>query len=189
MNRDGERMTITLSFIKTGLAHFISQKAGVYVRGRRRKTAITTTSSLDHNMLCYLQNLTSLPHLLPRQGSLPPPSCLVVSLHSKVKLAIVVKGNPKALFSLATTTRYRGRHYSFSWIAPLYTWSILYNAGCWAKRHQVRFLESLVSLDLGLNPSLLAHWGTISPPYLDPNPQIEDWSLQDSLYLLWAMYI
>ena len=38
----------------------------------------------------------------------------------KVKLAIVVKGDLKAPFSLATTPRCREGHYSFLWIAPLY---------------------------------------------------------------------
>ena len=38
----------------------------------------------------------------------------------KVKLATVVKGNQKALFSIATTLRCRGGRYSFLWIAPLY---------------------------------------------------------------------
>ena len=38
----------------------------------------------------------------------------------KVTLAIVVEGDPKAPFSIATTPRCRERHYSFPWIAPLY---------------------------------------------------------------------
>ena len=29
------------------------------------------------------------------------------------------EGNPKAPFSIATTPRYRGGHYSFPWIPPL----------------------------------------------------------------------
>ena len=37
-----------------------------------------------------------------------------------MKLATVVKGDPKAPFSKATTPRCRGRQYSFPWIAPLY---------------------------------------------------------------------
>ena len=39
---------------------------------------------------------------------------------SKVKLATVVEGDQNAPFSVATTLRCRGRHYSFPWIAPLY---------------------------------------------------------------------
>ena len=31
-----------------------------------------------------------------------------------------VEGDPKAIFSISTTPRCRGGHYSFSWIAPLY---------------------------------------------------------------------
>ena len=36
-----------------------------------------------------------------------------------VKLATVVKGDPQAPFSIATTQRCRGGHYSIPWIAPL----------------------------------------------------------------------
>ena len=36
------------------------------------------------------------------------------------KLATVVKGDQKAPFSIATTLKCRGGHYSFPWIAPLY---------------------------------------------------------------------
>ena len=42
----------------------------------------------------------------------------------KVKLTTIVEGNSKAPFSLATTPRCRGGHYSFPWIAPLYPWSL-----------------------------------------------------------------
>ena len=38
----------------------------------------------------------------------------------KVKLATIVEGDQKALFSIATTLRCRGGCYSFPWIAPLY---------------------------------------------------------------------
>ena len=38
----------------------------------------------------------------------------------KVKLAAVVEGNPKATFTIATTPRRRGGHYSFPRIALLY---------------------------------------------------------------------
>ena len=39
---------------------------------------------------------------------------------SKVKLVTLVEGDPKAPFSLATTRRCWGGHYSIPWIAPLY---------------------------------------------------------------------
>ena len=45
-------------------------------------------------------------------------------------LATVVEGHPKAPFSIATTRRCWKWHYSFSWIAPLYPWSLPYNAEC-----------------------------------------------------------
>ena len=44
------------------------------------------------------------------------------------KLATVVEGGPKAPFSIATTPRCQGVWYSIPWIAPLYPWSIPYNA-------------------------------------------------------------
>ena len=45
-------------------------------------------------------------------------------------LATVVKGNPKASFSIATTQMCRVGRYSFPWIAPLYPWYVLYIAEC-----------------------------------------------------------
>ena len=36
-------------------------------------------------------------------------------------LAIVVEGDQKAPFSIATTPRCRGARYSYLWIAPLYS--------------------------------------------------------------------
>ena len=47
---------------------------------------------------------------------------------SPYKLATVVKGDPKASFSIATTPRSRGGRYSFPWIAALYSWNVPYNA-------------------------------------------------------------
>ena len=44
------------------------------------------------------------------------------------KLTTVVEGNPKVLFSIATTPRCRRRRYSFPRIDPLYPWSIPYNS-------------------------------------------------------------
>ena len=43
-------------------------------------------------------------------------------------MATVVQGYPKAPFSIATTLRCRGGHYSFPWIAPLYPSNVPYNA-------------------------------------------------------------
>ena len=40
-------------------------------------------------------------------------------------MAIAVKGNPKASFSIATTSRCKGGWYSFPWIAPLDTYFIM----------------------------------------------------------------
>ena len=49
---------------------------------------------------------------------------------SKVKLATIVEGDPKAPFSIATTPRCRGGSYSIPRIAPLYPWTVPYNAEC-----------------------------------------------------------
>ena len=75
-----------------------------------------------------------------------------------VKLATLVKGNPKVPLSITTTPRCRGGHCSIPRIAPLYPWSSPYSAECLTRRHQVPFFESLKGLDLGLNPGLLDHW-------------------------------
>ena len=45
-----------------------------------------------------------------------------------MKLATFVKGDLKAPFSIATTLRCKERGYSFPKIAPLYSWSLPYNA-------------------------------------------------------------
>ena len=51
----------------------------------------------------------------------------------------VVDNSLKAPLSIATTLRCRGGHYSFPWIAPLYSWSVPYNAESEARRQQVPF--------------------------------------------------
>ena len=48
----------------------------------------------------------------------------------QVKLVTLVEGNPKAPFSIAPIPRCRGGRYSIPWIAPLYPWSLPYNAKC-----------------------------------------------------------
>ena len=79
----------------------------------------------------------------------------------KVKLATIVEGNPKAPFSIATTPMCRGGRYSFPGLLYFTLDSVPYNAECLARRHQVPFFESLVWLDLGLNPGLPGHWRTL----------------------------
>ena len=44
------------------------------------------------------------------------------------ELATIVEGDPKVPFSIATTPRCRGGRYSF--LAPLYAWSVLYKTEC-----------------------------------------------------------
>ena len=77
---------------------------------------------------------------------------------SKVKLVTLVEGDQKAPFSLTTTPRCREERYSFPWIALLYPWYVPYNAECLARKRQVPFFESLIWLNLGLNPGLPGHW-------------------------------
>ena len=90
-----------------------------------------------------------------------PKSLPLIIYISKVKLLTLVKGDPKAPFSIATTPKCSGGCYSIPWIAPLYPWSLPYNAECWARQYQVIFFESLIWLDLGLNPGLPDHWRTL----------------------------
>ena len=42
----------------------------------------------------------------------------------------IVEGDQKAPFSIATTLRCRGGHYSFLWIVPLYPRYVPYIAEC-----------------------------------------------------------
>ena len=45
--------------------------------------------------------------------------CVYIYIY-KVKLATIIKGNPKAPVSIATKPRCRGEHYSCPWIASFY---------------------------------------------------------------------
>ena len=65
----------------------------------------------------------------------------------KVKLAIIVKDNPKATFSIATM---------------LYPWYVPYNSEL-SKTVSSTIFESLAWLNLGLNSGLLGHWQTLYP--------------------------
>ena len=47
-----------------------------------------------------------------------------------VKFTTLVEGDLKAPFSTATLPRFRGGHYFIPGIAPLYSWSLPYNAEC-----------------------------------------------------------
>ena len=51
-------------------------------------------------------------------------------VYCSLYLRNLVKGGPKAAFSIATTPRCRWGRNSFPWIAPLYPWSLPYNAEC-----------------------------------------------------------
>ena len=67
------------------------------------------------------------------QGDALSPLLFIIAmmpLNHLLRKCTVVKGDPKALFSIATTPRCRGQRYSIPWIAPLYPWSLPYNAEC-----------------------------------------------------------
>ena len=55
---------------------------------------------------------------------------IYIYIYIRVKLATIVEGDPKAPFSIATTPRCRGGRYSIPRIAPLYPWTVPYNAEC-----------------------------------------------------------
>ena len=57
-------------------------------------------------------------------------NCTFFKKINSKKLTTLVKGDQKAPFSIATTPRSRGGCYSITWIAPLYPWSLPYNAEC-----------------------------------------------------------
>ena len=85
----------------------------------------------------------------------------ILYIYIKVKLATIVEGNPKAPFSIATTPMCRGGRYSFPGL--LYFTLDPYLIMLSVKQGGIKyhFLESLVWLDLGLNPGLPGHWRTL----------------------------
>ena len=99
--------------------------------------------------------------LFPREITFMIFNVFIFFCRDDIKLATLVEGNTKAPFSIATTPRCRGGRYSIPWIAPVYPWSLHYIAEWLARRHQVSFYESLIWLNLGLNPGLLDHWRTL----------------------------
>ena len=68
-----------------------------------------------------------------------------------VKTVVEDKGEPKTPFSLATKKRRKGGRNSIPSIAPLYPWSLPYNAESLARRQKIHFFQSLVWLDMRLN--------------------------------------
>ena len=79
-------------------------------------------------------------------------------------LMTLVGGDPKAPFSIATTPRCRGGRYSI----PRLLHFTLDPHLIMLRRNQVPLIESLVWLDLVLNPGLPDHWRT--PCSLDQWP-------------------
>ena len=73
-------------------------------------------------------------------------------------MATIVEGNPKAPFSIATTPRCRGGHYSFPGLLYFTLDPYLIMLSVKQGGIQIPFFESLVWLDLGLNPGLSGHW-------------------------------
>ena len=87
----------------------------------------------DHTKKCYIHQPESVPK-------------------NKVKLTTIVEGDLKAPFSIATTPRCRGGHYSIPWIASLYSWSLPYNAEFLAQRYQVTFFWVFGMTQPGIEP-------------------------------------
>ena len=75
---------------------------------------------------------------------------------SKVKLATIVEGKPKALFSIATTPRCRGGRYSF----PVLLYFTLDPYLIMLSVNQGGIKYHFLSL-WGLNPDLPGHWRTL----------------------------
>ena len=49
---------------------------------------------------------------------------IYIYIYIYIKLPALIEGDPKALFSIATTPKCREGCYSFPWIAPLHLWSV-----------------------------------------------------------------
>ena len=82
---------------------------------------------------------------------------------------IVVEGDLKALFSLATISRYRGGLYSFPRIAPLTLDPYLIMMSVKREGIKYHFFEFLVWLDLRLNTGLPDHRWTLNLLYFLSN--------------------
>ena len=78
-------------------------------------------------------------------------------------MARVVECDLKAPFLLTTTLRYRGGCYSIPWISLLTLDLYLIILSVKQGSREYHFLESLLWLDLGLNPGLPGHWWTLYP--------------------------
>ena len=90
-----------------------------------------------------------------------------MSVHTRThfiyKLVTIVKGDPKAPYSLATTLRCRRGHYSFPWIDQFTLDSYLIMLSVKQGFMRYQFFESLVKLNLGLYPGFLGHWMNTLP--------------------------
>ena len=84
---------------------------------------------------------------------------LNIRMHNLSWLTIV-EGDPKAPFATAITPRCRGGPYSFPSTTPLTLDPNILMLSVKQRGIEYHFFESLVWLDLGLNPSLLDHWWT-----------------------------
>ena len=83
--------------------------------------------------------------------------------HIYISWPNVVEGDPKALFSIATTRRCGKGWYFFGWITLLAHSSCLIVLRVLSKEVSSTIFESLVWLDPGLNPCILNFWRTLLP--------------------------
>ena len=79
---------------------------------------------------------------------------------TNLKLATAVEGNLKTPFSIATSLRCRGGHYSFPQIAPLNLdpYLVMLSVKQGDIKYLFFFFESLVWFNLELNSGHLNHW-------------------------------
>ena len=86
---------------------------------------------------------------------------ILLLIVSKIKLMTLVKGDPKAPFSIATTPRCRGGRYSFPGLLHFTLDAYLIMLSVKQGGIKYHFFKSLVWLNLGLNPDLPGHWWTL----------------------------
>ena len=63
-----------------------------------------------------------------------------IYIYIYISCPTVVEGDPKVLFSIVTTARWKWGSYFFLWIGPLIC-NLHYNADCLPRSHQVPFLS------------------------------------------------
>ena len=81
-------------------------------------------ATFDYSHQLYLQLIHKGLLLQMERNCRQAANVWILSKLTTQKLATLVEDIPKASFSIATTPRCSGGHYSIPWIAPLYPWSV-----------------------------------------------------------------